>query len=238
MRRIDLIALVAAMALLALGPLALTLTRTDRYHSTAFVSLNPDNPAGRYLPNVRLLSEPLTLKDVQKGIAHDVDWFNTPKDLPDLVKVSKFDARSFAVTARGPGGTQAQSLAAESTARTREAAETAAILIQGAQLTQAKRELRRSGLSPARRARLQARRAAMAASLGDHRSVYTTADVTATLPPEKIGDRVLGALPGERTFRPNPVWAGVAGFALAGALGLWAFALGGVRPRRRASTAG
>jgi hypothetical protein len=238
MKRIDLIALVAAMALLALGPLALTLTRTDRYHSTAVITLNPDNPAGRYLPNVSLLSQPLTLRDVQKGIARDVDWFNTPKDLPDLVKVSKLGARSFAVTARGPGGTQAQSLAAESTTRTREAAETAAVLIQGAQLSEAKRALRRSGLSPARRARLQARRAALAASLGEHRSVYATTEVTATLPSEKIGDRVVGALPGERTFRPKPVWAGVAGFALAGALGLWALALGGVRPRRRASAAG
>jgi hypothetical protein len=237
MRRIDLIALVAAMALLALGPLALTLARTDHYHSTAVISLNPDNPVGRYLPNLHLLRGPLSVKDVQKGIARQVGWFAVPTDLPDYVKVSELDPRSFVVTARGPGGEQAQELAGSSAQRARDAAETAGGLVQGALLQATTRMLRRSGLPGSRRASLETRRRVLAASLRDQRSIYSPS-TAATLPPEKIGDRVLGALPGERTFRPNPVWAGVAGFALAGALGLWAFALGGVRPRRRASTGG
>jgi hypothetical protein len=53
-----------------------------------------------------------------------------------------------------------------------------------------------------------------------------------------MGDRVLGALPGKRTFRPDPIWVTVAGIALAAALVLWALALGPMRSRSSGSTPG
>jgi hypothetical protein len=222
MRRIDVIALGIGVALLALGPLALTLARADSYHSTAVVSLNPDNPSARYLPNpAKFLTDPLKVRDLQRHVAEDVDWFNVPRDLPDHVKVVSQGGGQFAIVAEGPGAQEAQDLAEATARRLRDAAEASGAFMQGAQL----RKLPRG-----------ARRDAIAASVREHQDIFAAAPTTATLPKERLGDRVVGALPGKRAFRPDPVWAALAGVALAMALALWALALGPMRSRSSGST--
>jgi hypothetical protein len=223
MRRIDLIALGIGVALLAFGPLALTLARAESYSSTAVVALNADNAGARYLPNPgKLLADPLEVHDLQRNVAKDVDWFNNPRDLPDHVKVVPQGGGRFAVVAEGPGATEAHQLAEATARRLREAADVAGTFTQQAQL----RELPHGP-----------RRDAIAASVRANQDVY--ADPTAaTRPTERIGDRILGALPGKRTFRPDVAWVTIAGFALAAALALWAVALGPMRSRSSGSTSG
>jgi hypothetical protein len=239
MRRIDLIALGIGVALLAFGPLALTLARADDYHSTAIVALNPDNPAARYLSEPQgLLADPIKVKDLQRHIAEDVGWFNTPKKLPAYVHVSERGPGSFAVVASGPGATEAQQLADASAQRLRDAAEVGAVFTESQQLQNARQELKAGDLSDARRAELTKLRGALAASVREHEDLFAAKPAPGTLQGEKIGDRVLGALPGKRTFRPDPLWAGIAGLALAAALALWALALGPWRPRDDSSIPG
>jgi hypothetical protein len=223
MRRIEMIALGIGVALLALGPLALTLARADAYDSTAVVALNPDNPSARYLPNPRaFVADPLELRDLQRNVAQDVGWFNSPRDLPDHVRVVSQGAGQFAVIAEGPGPREAQELAQASARRLREAAETAAAYTQGAQVKK---------LPPG------PRRQAIAASMRTHQDLYAQ-PTAATIEKERLGDRLLGALPGKRTFRPDPVWVAVAGIALAGALVLWVLALAPLRSRSSGSPSG
>ena len=232
MRRIDWIALGVAMALLALGPLALTLSRADSYESTAVVSLNPDNPGARYLPNAgKFLTDPLKVKDLQRNVAKDVGWFNTARDLPDHVKVVGQGQGKFAVVAEGPGAKEAQELATASAARLRDAAEAGAAFTQPLQLQKIDKALEDKTLPAAFRTELHKQRAAIRASVREKQDVYAATTTTGTLPSERLGDRALGALPGKRTFRPNPFWALAAGVALAAALGLWALALTARRPR-------
>ena len=237
-RTIDKVALAIGALLLALGPLALTLTRADSYHSTAVVSLNALNPGARFVPDPRgLLAGPLKVKDVQRQIAKDVGWFDTPRDLPDYVQVTRQGSTAFAVTARGPGNHEAQELAAAAAPRLRDAAELGATFTQTAQLKLLKEGLKRNDLSAAQRAALLARRKAVGQSVRKHAGVYAPNPPVATLETERIGDRALGALPGTRSFRPNLVWVTVAGVSLAMALVLWALALSRWS-RDRASTPG
>jgi hypothetical protein len=223
MRRIDLIALGIGIALLALGPLALTLARADSYKSTAVVALNPDNAGARYMPNPgKLLTDPLQVRDLQRDVAKDVDWFNSPRDLPDHVDVVGQGGGRFAVVAEGPGNHEAQELAEATATRLRGAAQVAGTFTQQAQLRQLPHG---------------AERQAIAASIRNHEDIYAQ-PTAATLPQERIGDRLLGKLPGKRTFRPDLVWVTVAGIALAGALALWAMALGPMRSRSSGSAPG
>ena len=71
-----------------------------------------------------------------------------------------------------------------------------------------------------------------------HEDVYATTTTTGTLPSERIGDRLLGALPGKRSFRPNVLWVTVAGLALAAALALWALVLTSRRAEGSGTTPG
>jgi hypothetical protein len=239
MRRIDLIAIGIAVVLLALGPLVLTLARADEYHSTAVVKLNADNPAAVYLPDpLGLLSDPVKIKDLQRHVAEDVDWFNTPKTLPDYVQVKDRGLGSFAIAASGPGADEAKQLADAAAQRLRDSAEVGAKFTQAQQLTRAREELKAGGLSEAERAKLEKRRDALAASVRDQEDLFAAKPDPGTLEGEKFGDRILGALPGNRTFRPDPIWVGVAGVALAAALALWALALGPGRSRRGSSIPG
>jgi hypothetical protein len=238
-RLIDKVALAIGVALLALGPLALTLTRADSYHSTAVVSLNTLNPGARYVPDPRgLLAGPLKVKDVQRHIAKDVGWFDTARDLPKYVQVTQKGAGAFAVTARGPGNHDAQELATATARRLREAAELGATFTQTAELKRLKEALKRDDLTAARRDELLTRRKALGQSVRTGAGVYAPNPPVATLESERIGDRALGALPGDRSFRPNLLWVTVAGVSLAMALALWALALGPLRSRGRSSTPG
>ncbi|HEX3279403.1 MAG TPA: hypothetical protein VHR40_12840 [Thermoleophilaceae bacterium] len=239
MRRIDQIALGVAIALLALGPLALTLARADSYKSTAVLSLNPDNPGARYLPNPsKFLSDPLKVKDLQRAVAKDVDWFNTPRDLPDHVHVVDQGDGKFGVAAEGPGADEAQALATSAARRLRDAAEAGAAFTQPLQLKTIDSALKKKDLPASFRKELRKRRAAIETSVRERQDIYASAPAAATLPTERIGDRVLAALPGKRSFRPNPAWAAFAGIALAGALALWALVLTGRRPEGSGTTTG
>jgi hypothetical protein len=223
MRRIDMIALAIGVALLVLGPFLLTLARADSYRSTAVVSLNPGNSGARYLEDPgTFLAQPLDVHDLQRTVAKEVDWFDNPRDLPDHVKVVSQSRTRFGVVAEGPGAQEAQQLAEATAGRLRDAANVAGAFAQKAQL----RELPRGP-----------RRAKIAASVRAQEDVYTQPSA-ATLPTERIGDRILGALPGKRTFRPDLVWVTIAGIALAAALALWALALGPMRSRSRDSSPG
>ena len=223
MRRIDVIALGIGVALLVIGPLALTLARADSYKSTAVVSLNPDNPSARYLHDPRgLLGDPVKLRDLQHNVAKDVGWLTSSRELPDRVHVASRGGGEFAVVAEGPGGQEAQQLADAAAHRLRDAAETAGVFVQSAQA---------KNLPPG------PRRDAVRAALRTHADLYGQPG-PATLPKERIGDRLLGALPGKRRFRPDPIWVTVAGIALAMALVLWARALAPVRSRRSGSATG
>ena len=238
-RRIDRVALAIGVVLLALGPLALTLARADSYHSTAVVSLNALNPGARYVPDPRgLLAGPVKVKDVQREIAKDVGWFEHPRDLPDYVEVTQKGAGAFAVTAQGPGNHEAQELAVATAQRLRDAAELGATFTQTAELKRLAEALKRSDLSAAQRQVLLTRRKAVAQSVRKHAGVYAPNPPVATLETERIGDRALGALPGDRAFRPNLLWVTVAGVSLALALVLWVLALGALRSRDRSSAAG
>jgi hypothetical protein len=238
-RRIDQIALAVAVVLLALGPLALTLARADSYRSTAVISLNPDNPGARYLPNPgKFLSDPLKVKDLQRQVAKDVDWFNTPRDLPDHVRVVDQGNRSFGVSAEGPGADEAQALATSAARRLRDAAEAGAAFTQPLQLKTIDTALKKKDLPAEFRTELRKRRAAIATSIREHEDIYGPAPASATRPTERVGDRLLSALPGKRSFRPNPAWAAFAGIALAAALALWALVLTGRRPEGSGTTPG
>jgi hypothetical protein len=238
-RPIDKVALAIGAVLLALGPLALTLARADSYHSTAVVSLNALNPGARYVPDPRgLLAGPLKVKDVQRDIAKDVGWFDHPRDLPDYVQVTQKGAGAFAVTARGPGTHEAQELATATAKRLRDAAEQGATFTQTARLKRLNESLKRDDMSAAQRQALLTRRKAVGQSVRTQAGVYAPNPPVATLESERIGDRALGALPGNRSFRPNLVWVTVAGVSLAMALVLWALALGSWRSRDRSSTPG
>jgi hypothetical protein len=239
MRRIDMIALGIGVALLALGPLALTLARADSYRSTAVVRLNPDNPGARYLSTpAKFLRDPLKVKDLQRQVSKDADWLTNPRDLPDHVAVTGEGGGKFAITAEGPGAHEAQQLATASATRLREAAEAAAAFTQPLQLQRIDKALKQKDLPAAFRKELLAQRAALRASVRGREDIYATGVSAATLPSERIGDRLLGALPGKRTFRPNLVWVTVAGMALAAALALWALVLSSPRTRRTDSTPG
>jgi hypothetical protein len=238
MRRIDLIALGIAVAMLALGPLLLTLARADSYRSTAIVSLNSSNPGARYLPTPKtFLTDPLKVRDLQRAVAKDVGWFNTPRDLPDHVSVKPLGSGKFAVVAEGPGGTEAQELSTAAAKRLRDAAEAAAAFTQPLQLQKIHKALQDKTLPAAFQKELRTQQAAIRASVAQHQDIYATTTTKGTLPTERVGDRLLSALPGKRTFRPNPFWALAAGLALAGALALWALALSAPRARGGTSTA-
>jgi hypothetical protein len=232
-RRVDLIALGVGMTLLALGPLALTLARSDSYEATAVVRIATADPATRYLDNPRgLLAGPIDNDGLQRVVARDVIWFNHPKDLPKYVRVSTEDAGTFAITARGPQPKEAVELADAAADRLRAAASSGANFTRLSLLSVTTNKLHDKGLSGAQRAKLEVRRHALAVSDRANHALFPPPITPAVPPSQRIGDRLATALPGDHTFRPDPVWVALAGVALAGALGLWALALG---PRRSGS---
>jgi len=227
------------VALLAFGPLVLTLARADSYHSTTVISLNSDNPSASYLPNPRgLVSGPISVKDVQREIAADVPWLENRRDLPKYVRVTGAGDGKFAVIARGPGPDEARLLADAAAPRLRDAAQVGAAFTQPLQIKQLRTALRRDNLTAGQRAQLRTRLVQTNASFTGKQDLFAKDVPAGTVEGEKIGDRVLGALPGDRSFRPNLIWVTVAGFALAGALALWALALAPARAGRGSSAPG
>jgi hypothetical protein len=231
-------ALVVGLGLLAVGPLALTLARASDYRSSATITYNPENSAGPLLPRAEaLVAGPLDVRDLQRDVARQVGWFDSPEDLADYVHVEQrggADGPEFVVTARGPAPPEARELAEATAANLRNAAEASAKLTQPLQLQRIGRALRLEGVGDAERAELLDRRSEVARSVRENQEIFAPAPGPATLDSERLGDRILGALPGTRPLRPDPVWAAVAGIALAGALALWVLVLSS--PRRPGGT--
>jgi len=219
-------ALAVGVILLAVGPLALTLARAADYRSSTTVSLNTENPSTQYLQRPeRFVSEPLEVEDVQRDVAREVGWFDAPDDLPDYVTVSQGGPGELVVTAKAATPDEARELAEVTAALLIDAAEASARFTQPLQLQRIRRALRRDGLSAAEREELLRRRAEIAASVRERQPIFVAEVSPASLADERIGDRLLGALPGSRPLRPNPVWAAVAGIAMAIALALWVLVL-------------
>jgi len=238
-RPIDKVALALGIVLLALGPLVLTLLRADSYHSTSYISLNADNPSARYMENPsKFLSGPVNVRDVQRSIVEGIPWIENARDLPQYVRVTDAGDGRFAVIASGPGPDEAQQLADAAAPRLRDAGQTGAAFTQPLQVKTLKAVLRGDNLSASQRAELRKRLVQTQTSVDTKQNVFASAVAPATVESEKLGDRVLGALPGDRSFRPNLVWVTIAGFALAGALALWALALGPMRAGRDGSAPG
>jgi hypothetical protein len=225
-RRLNTAALALGVILLAISPLALTLARAADYRSSATVTINSENESTAYLPDPeRLITEPLAVEDVQRDVASDVEWFNAPDDLEEYITVRGAGPGEFVVTARGPTPKEARQLAEVTAGFLIEAAEASARFTQPLQLQRIRRALRREAEPSPEREELVRRRAEIGQSVREQQRIFVAEPSQGTMASERIGDRILGALPGSRPLRPNPVWAAVAGLALALALALWALVL-------------
>jgi hypothetical protein len=234
--RLDRTVLTVGVLLLALGPLVVTLLRAEDYGSTTTISLNPANPTVAYFPDLgSLVSGPVDVTDVQRRVAREVDWFDTPRDLPDYVSVSErgtAERRQFLVLARGPSPEEAAELARVSSRSLLDAAETGATFTQPLQLKRIAAALGRGDQTAEERARLQQRRREVSASISGGEPIFAAQPQAPSLESERVGDRLLGALPGDRPLRPNLLWALVAGLVLAGVLVLCVAVLSPAGSRR------
>jgi hypothetical protein len=242
--RLNLTALWIAVGLVAVGPLAFTLLRADDYKSSATISFNAANPSAADLPRTgpgspaqRLIEAPLATPEMQKAMARKVGWFDTPEKLPDYVSVEKRQTDSrpvFVVTARGPGPEEARELAFATSTALNQTADGRAGFIRPLQLKRLTSALRRDqGLSDAERTDLRERRAALASAIRVNKRTLALEPTKPTLANDKPADRLVGALPGSRPLRPNPLWAAAAGLALAAALALWVLVLSSGRGAAR-----
>jgi hypothetical protein len=236
--RADMIGLALGVLLLALGPLVLTLLRSEDYTSTTTISMS-DNPSGDLLPRpLGFVAGPVEVRDLQRAVDRRVGWLDSPRDLPDYVSIEAVDGPGrpqYVLTARGPGADEARALATASAREVIESAENGAHFFLGGELPKIERALRRDDLPAARRLELTQRRDDIQAVLDNQEFVYERTATPATRPDERAADRLLGALPGSRPLRPDPLWAGLAGLALALALLAWVLALSPASRRRAPS---
>jgi hypothetical protein len=234
--RLNLTALWIAVALVAVGPLVLTLLRAEDYQSSATISFDDSNPSAADLPRTgpgsparRLIATPLTAPELQKAMAKQVGWFDTPESLPDYVSVETRETDSrpvFVVTARGPGPEEAHELALATSRSLNQTADGRARFVRPLQLKLLRTALRDDeGLSDAERASLRERIAQLAAAIRVNKRVFAAEPTEPTLATAKPADRLIDALPGSRPLRPDPLWAAAAGLALAAALALWVLVL-------------
>jgi hypothetical protein len=227
---------------LALGPLALTLTRAESYQSSSTISLAAGNtPATLPASPSKLLSDALDVHDLQRAIARTATWLQNPADLPRHVTVTETrqDGRqAFVITGSGPTSDEARQLVQATTAQLATAGNVASILIRNAELQRVQGALRAAGQTAAESRALRERRAALARALRTNQPVFAPNAAAPTGERERLGDRILGALPGTRPARPNPVWAAVAGVALALAFGLWVLVLSAGGRRRESGVPG
>jgi hypothetical protein len=233
--RLNLTALWIAVALVAVGPLVLTLLRAEDYRSSATISFDDSNPSAADLPRTgpgspgrRLIATPLTAPELQKAMAKQVGWFDT-QSLPDYVSVETRETDSrpvFVVTARGPGPEEAHELALAASRSLNQTADGRARFVRPLQLKLLRTALRGDeDLSDAERANLRERITQLAAAIRVNKRVFAAEPTEPTLATEKPADRLIDALPGSRPSRPDPLWAAAAGLALAAALALWVLVL-------------
>jgi hypothetical protein len=234
--RSTIVALACACAILALGPLVLTLLRAEDYSSSTEISL-ADPELGRHLPGTEtFIGEPLELRDLQREVVRQVDWLEQPDELPDYVDVRVSggpERRSFVIVARGPSPGQAQELARSTAEHVTEAAETAAQFVLARELQTLKDRVRENEVPASELELARVRRRVFQDSVETRARIFSESPSPATLAKERPADRLLGALPGERPLRPNPLWAGLAGVALALALLTWVLLLGSTDRREQ-----
>jgi hypothetical protein len=221
------VGVVMAVLLLTVGPIAVTLLRAESYTSATTISLTASaERAGVEPPNPRtFLTEALSLRDLQRGVAREVGWFDAPTDLPEHVSVRprrEPDGYTYRVTARAPRPEEAQELARAVAARLIAAGERGADFAQPLALARARRALASDGLAQGERRTL--RRRAQLLARGDVQFFAPVAS-PATLAKERWLDRVVAVAPGD-AIRPNALWVALAGLVLAAAVALAAFSLG------------
>jgi hypothetical protein len=226
------IALACAAAILVLGPLAFTLLRAEDYASSTTVRMK-SSPLAEELPDslgLEFIAGLFDVRGFQRTIARQTDWPTDADDLPEYLSVRAAGDGSFVVTARAPSADQAHELATVGGREISVAAENGVRFFLGGQLAGLDEQLRDDDLEPVSRLELTRERDEIAAVVNGDVTVYEQAPPPATKPKERLADRLLGALPGSRPERPNPLWAALAGAALAVALLAWVFALS---PQRR-----
>jgi hypothetical protein len=226
------IALACAAAILVLGPLVFTLMRAEDYGSSTAVRMT-SGPIADELPDslgLEFIEGLFDVRGFQRAVARATDWPPDADDLPEYMSVRGADDGSFVVTARAPSADQAHELATVGAREIVAAAENGVRFYLGGQLAGLDEQLAAENLEPARRFELTSERNQVAAIVNGETTVYDTEVPPASKPKERLADRVLGALPGGRPERPNPLWAALAGAALAVALLAWVFAL---TPQRR-----
>jgi hypothetical protein len=234
-------ALACAFVILALGPFVLTVMRADDYSSSAGITF-ADPAIGRQMPEPEsFVAGPLELRDLQRTVARQVDWLERAEDLPEHVSIQQVggpERSVFLVEARGAGPAEAQELATVAAKEVTSAAETAGQFWLASALQAADRQLRRGDLPPSELEDVRARRDQLQEAVDEGARIFNESPSRATQPSERAADRLLGALPGERPARPDPLWAALAGLALALALLTWVLVLNGADSRRRPSAPG
>jgi hypothetical protein len=228
------VALAVAAAILIVGPLALTLMRSEDYTSTTTLRIT-DSPLESRLPeSIRLsyLTAMLKVRDLQRGVLRDADWPEDAEDLPDYVSVqpsSEQGHAAYVLSARAPSADQANALATVSARELLRVAQNGVRLFFAVELRETEDRLESGDLEPAQRRALRRERDQLAAVVAGETTLYEPTATPATLPRERFADRLVGALPGTRSPRPNPLWACLAGAALAVALLIWVLALSPTR---------
>jgi hypothetical protein len=197
------VALIAVCALIvAVGPLALTLWRTEYDASSSIAQLVdlPEYTPAQEVGGVKLIMGAIiNSPDAQRTVAHEVPWLDSPAEVVTRVELGARwrDGRPEAViTAHASTLDDARQLAGATSRTLREKAELVArsedayksVLAGGGQAFDLPRRVRDDGERPV--------------------------------------DAALAAFPGRLPPRPQPVWAAVAGLALAAALILVVLALG------------
>jgi hypothetical protein len=143
------------------------------------------------------------------------------------------ESRSFEIVARGPSSRQAQELATSTAEHVTEAAETAAQFVLAQELQTLQDRLREEEIPASELELARARLRILQDAVQMRARIFSESPSPATLAKERAADRLLGALPGERPLRPNPLWAGLAGVALALALLTWVLLLGSTDRREQ-----
>jgi hypothetical protein len=206
--------LMAVCALVvALGPLALSLSRKGDYRASSSIThrvvLADQTREEQVATAMFILGTNVGSREVLRAVADDVPWIDSRNDLSDHVTVSgRWDGRPVIVfTARAPSSGDARTLAATVSRIASKNAELAA-------------------RSPEE----------LDSALGRQGRVFA-APTPVWAEKERPVDSLLAALPGRPPARVQSGWAAVAGLALAMALILAVVALGPSNTERRREAA-
>lgn len=207
--------LIAVCALIvAVGPLAVTLARTE-YDASSSISQSVDLPKYTQAEEVAgvklIMGAIINSPDAQRAVADQVAWLDSPEEVTTRVSMTARWRRGHPeamITARASTLDDARELAGATSRTLRERAE----------LFARSQDVYRSTLR------------------GEGRVFNPPRQVPAE--GERPVDAALAALPGRLPPPPGPGWAAVAGLALAAALMFAVVALGASHRPRRSDAAG